>query len=341
MGLALLASACGGSDEAAKSKGEELAFETTTSTTATPPTTVTTEPELPGTPAPLTGVRTEDVESLARPALIAKIDNAPSARPQVGLDGADLVFDYRAEGVTRFAAVFHSNLPETIGPVRSSRTADFDIIVGFNKPIYASSGGNDYVMNGLRSLPIQAMTAQSRNEYFRDNSRPAPHNLFVHPEDLVAAASSDSQPPTPWFDYRPQGADVADGSVPVEGPVTVNFTGGPKVGFTWDPAEGWLRTQGGAPHTTADGVQISPDNVVILVTSYRVSSADSNSPEVVSVGSGEMFVLTDGHIIAGTWKRASATEPLILVDNLGSPVLLTPGQTWILWPESGQVDLGL
>jgi hypothetical protein len=297
-----------------------------------------TEPAGPA--APLTGMPGDGVAGLDRPALVLKIDNHRRARPQVGLDEADIVFDLRAEGVTRFAAVFHSNTPETVGPIRSSRTSDFDLLRGLDSPLYGSSGGNQNVMAGLQGVPAHALTNQTRREYFRDGSRPAPHNLFIHPADLYDLAPGETTGPSPWFEYRSASDPLPSTATRVSGPVTVAFTGGPKVGLTWDPGDGgWLRTQDGQPHLTADGDQLAPANVVIMVTTYGTSAADAASPEVRSTGSGELFVLTAGQVVTGTWERKTATDKPVLRDDDGDPIRLTPGQTWVLYPQAGQTTV--
>jgi hypothetical protein len=335
----LVASGCSSGDDSATVESTTTTVEvveaddgdgvaTTTSTVAT----------LDGPIAPLTGMAGEG--DLDRPALAAKIDNHPNARPQTALDQADLVFEARAEGVTRFLAVFHSESPSPFGPVRSSRTSDFDLLRGLDTPLYSSSGGNDYVANGLRSLPIIEVTAISQSSYFRDGSRPAPHNLFVNADDLFALAGDDAIAPSPWFDYRTAGEALNDSAAMTEGSVTIRYRGSPVVTHTWSSARaGWLRTQDGRPHTTVTGDQLAPENVVVLVTSYVTSAADSASPELVSVGSGQAFVLTDGAVIEGTWNRPTASDKPELIDLDGQPIKLTPGRTWVLYPESGQVDI--
>ncbi len=295
-------------------------------------------PTYPYTGRPATTA--EDQAALSRSALVVKVDNHPSARPQTGLDDADLVFDVRAEGVTRFAAVFHSVVPDPVGPVRSSRTSDFDILRGLDTPIYASSGGNAYVARNLRTLPIVELTNLTRTEYFRDFSRPAPHNLYINGSDLYELAPDDLPAPQPWFLYRPPGRDEPPaGAVTVTGPVTIAFTGSPTVTHTWDGSvEGWLRTQDSNPHTTAGGDQLAPENVVVMVTDYSTSPADAISPEVRSTGSGPVVVLTNGWAVAGTWERPTAEDKPNLLDSDGNPILLTPGRTWVLMPERGQVS---
>ncbi len=342
----LLVASCGGAgaDEAADTTTTTAAPTTTvpttvstTTTTVAPPTTTTT---IPAEPAPLTGASAE-TEAPDRPAIAIKIDNHPSARPQIGLSDADLVFDLRAEGVTRFMAVFHSSVPPEVGPVRSSRTSDFDLLRGLDNPLYASSGGNANVMGAVGGLPVFAVTNHSRREYYRHDDRPRPHNLFVDPEvlyDVVGEAAAEVGPPEAWFDYRDDGDVLPDSAAPSTG-IEVDFTNSPTVGFTWDPARaGWSRTQDGAEHLdAATGEQLAPENVVVMVTTYGVSSADPSSPEVRSVGSGPLVVLTDGHRVDGTWERVDAAAKPVLVADSGEPIALSPGRTWVLYPEAGQI----
>ena len=353
-GTALVLVACGGgstdSDSADPSTtvaADDLAFaSSTTIAVIMPPVETNSGPddsttmgeiEDLGPIAPLTGAPVAADADLAHPALVIKIDNHLLARPQVGLEAADLVFDIRAEGVTRFMAVFHSQLPETIGPVRSSRTSDFDLLRGLDNPLYASSGGNVGVMAGLSSLPIHELTNNTRTEYYRHPARPAPHNLFIDPADLFALVSSDVAP-DPWFGYRQAGAALPSEAVVADGIVTIDFTGSPTVTFEWSrELAGWLRSQDGRPHRTADGYQLAPENVVIMITTYGSSAADARSPEVRSTGSGTLIVLTEGHIVTGSWSRAAATDKAVLLDEEGSEIALTPGQTWVLYPEAGQV----
>lgn len=346
--MALVAASCSGGDDEPEEAATTTEAEAATTTEAESDDadeeveeTTTTRPVPTGPVAPLTGVAIENESELDRPALAVKIDNHPRARPQTGIEQADIVFEVRAEGVTRFLAVFHSTAPEPLGPVRSSRTSDFQLLTGLDRPLYASSGGNDYVAAGLRDLDIQEVTAISRTEYFRDGSRPAPHNLYVNAADLWALAEEDT-PPEPWFSYRQADEDMVASAEPLEGAVKITYKGSPVVTHTWDEdAGGWLRTQDGRPHTTITGDQLAPENVVIMAATYTVSPADTASPEVQSVGSGQLYVLTQGHVIQGTWSRLDPISKPQLLDSSGQEILLTPGRTWVLMPDAGSVTLPL
>ncbi len=339
----LLLGACsGGGGDAAQpvSTTPQSTQPSTTSTSAPTTTTSTTEPpttQPAGPPAPLTGLPDGDTD-LNRPALAVKIDNHRDSRPPAGIEFADLVFESRAEGVTRFMAVFHSDTPAVLGPVRSSRTTDFSLVAALDRPLYASSGGNAAVLSGLRKQPVYAVTAASESVYYREPSRRGPHNLFVDANDLFALAPEDATPPAPWFQYR-GAADEPSGS-PVSGEIVVSFRNAPIVGLQWDAsANGWARSQDGAAHVTEAGARLAPANVVIMVAKYKRSSADPNSPELISTGEGDLYVLTAGNVIEGSWSRPDHSDKPTLLDEDGEPILLTPGQTWILYPEADSTTL--
>ncbi|HEX6569569.1 MAG TPA: DUF3048 domain-containing protein, partial [Acidimicrobiales bacterium] len=118
---------------------------------------------------------------LDRPALFVKIDNVERARPQAGLDQADIVFEERVEGnLTRLAAVFHSTDAAVVGPVRSVRTTDLELVPLFGRVLFAASGGNRGVLPQLHAADVVDVGANVSPEgFYRDHGRPAPHNLFT------------------------------------------------------------------------------------------------------------------------------------------------------------------
>jgi hypothetical protein len=137
--------------------------------------------------AALTG---EPIEagSLSRPSLGAKIDNHPSARPQVGLDEADIVFEELVEGgITRYVAVWHSVLPAEIGPVRSVRPMDPEIVSPFGG-VFAYSGGQVRFIQAMQEAPVyNAIHGQPDTEetFYRTSAKVAPHNVLVKAPELI------------------------------------------------------------------------------------------------------------------------------------------------------------
>ncbi len=334
-GLAL--AAC--SNDAGAASGTTAAGSSTVGSTSTtlPATTSTT---VPAAIAPLTGLPT-DPATAARPALVVKIDNFPTiARPQVGINQADVVFEEIVEGITRFAAVFQSSQADPVGPIRSARTSDINILAQFGRPLLAWSGGNPYVTNAIQHANIDNLTPDRyASAYFRTTDRAKPHNYFSNTSTLFSLATDATPVPQPLFQYRAAGEALPPTAQPAAG-VKIVYTGGEKVDYAWnDTLGGWARFQAGTPHVDADGHQIAPPNLVILFTPYKTSPADKNSPEAQTVGNGEAWVFTDGAVIPGTWNRPDATKPAALTDGNGQPILLTPGHTWVALPKTGSATI--
>ncbi|HEX6237999.1 MAG TPA: DUF3048 domain-containing protein [Acidimicrobiales bacterium] len=300
-----------------------------------PPSTTTTAPP---PVAPLTGMTGDFGGRLRRPALIVKIDNVELARPQAGLNQADIVIEERVEGgLTRLAAVFHSTDASPVGPVRSVRTTDLELIPLFGRPLFASSGGNQGVLPQLRAANVVDIGVNVSSEgFYRDSGRPVPHNLFSSTPALYRKAPEHPRPPEPVFAYLGRGERLPTGATPVGG-VALRF-GGPEVSrFTWDAgSRTWLRSQRGSPHVDAEGKLISPENVVIAEIGYDLSGQRGRSvPHGVVTGRGRVVVLTSGKAIEGTWVRPTLADPLELVTGDGEEIRLSPGQTFIELPPPG------
>lgn len=284
--------------------------------------------------APLTGVSVDQPSS--RPILIVKIDNVGPARPQVGLNQADIVVEEKVEGgLSRFAAMFQSSGSDPVGPVRSARTSDVNIFANLDAPLFGYSGSNRGVLGALANSNLVDVGAATQGGlYYRDNGRRAPHNLFTNTSALWGARTGGV--PTPLFEYRAEGDPLPSGAQAVSG-VDVDY-GAATAGFSWD-GSGWVRSSDGRPHPDHTGAPIAPANVVVRFTQYVPSPADSRSPEAVVTGSGEAWILTAGHVVVGRWEQASPTAPTRWLDASGNPIALTPGRTWIVMPDPGGASL--
>lgn len=307
-----------------------------TTTTTRPPTTTTTAPPPPV--APLTGVEGAFEGRIKRPALLVKIDNHPQARPQAGLNQADIVIEEPVEGnLTRLAAVFHSTDSAGVGPVRSVRTTDLELVPLFGRLLFASSGGNNDVVPQLHNANVVDIGSNvSGQGFYRAGGRPAPHNLLTATLDLYAKAPESPPPPRPLFSYLRRGERLPAGSIAVGG-MALRFGGGEVSRFNWDPASrSWLRSQGGTPHVDAAGVRVAPENVVVIEIDYdRSGQLGRSVPHAVVTGSGPVTVLTNGQAVRGTWSRPTLADPLRLTTAKGEPIKLIPGQTFIELPVKG------
>ncbi|MFW2336186.1 DUF3048 domain-containing protein [Ilumatobacter sp.] len=342
--LAVTAACSGGSDAA------ETALSTTTAPPTTPPTTTppTTAPPttaatttstssttttLPPIPRqPLTGTVLADGDvAIDRPALAVKIDNAPGARRNhSGLAVADIVFEEIVEGsITRFAAVFHSRDSEVVGPIRSGRSQDVDLLTSFVEPLFAWSGGNAGVTRLIAESPLTDLNAVRGGKGYYRGSGQTPHNLYNSTEALWAQTPEGhpGSPPPQQFDYlRPEqefeGEPVGGVALPMRG-ISVEWT--------WDAEEGrFLRSQEGGRHVDQLHGRIGAENVLVFGTWYRPSAIDARSPEAQTVSQGApLWVFSDGELVEGQWIRTDPHQPFQLVDTEGQPILLTPGTTWV------------
>jgi hypothetical protein len=288
--------------------------------------------------APLTG-ETVPAGSLTAPSLAAKVDNHPDARPQFGLERTDLVFEELVEGgLTRYVAVWHSDVPAEIGPVRSIRPMDPDIISPLGG-IVAYSGGQQRFVAMMRDTNVYNAIhgqADTADLMFRVDGRPGPHDVLVRAPELIAR-HLDLAAPAQQFAFAP---DVASSSAVREGTPTesmaLRFGSSSAPGWVWDATRGvWARSQGGAPDLDITGVPYSAVNVVIVRVPVTVSQ---NIPKTELIGSGEAWVSTGGMTIHATWSKGSRGEAIRLVDDTGTVVRLAPGNSWIeLVPLAGSV----
>ena len=290
--------------------------------------------------APLRGTSVA-VGSLAHASIAAKIDNHPDARPQVGLERTDLLFEELVEGgLTRYVAVWQSDIPELLGPVRSIRPMDPNIISPFGG-IVCYSGGQQRFVNLMRNTPVynaihgQADTAST---FFRTPTKKAPHNVLVKARDLLAQHAS-IPAPAQQFAYSldaPSATAAKDGAPTAA--LNYKFSNLISGSWTYDPAKlVFLRNQSGKADLDSAGAQLSATNVVVV----RVSvTNDFNVPRTEMIGSGEAWISTGGGTVHASWSKGSATDPIRLVDDQGVTVRLAPGNTWIeLVPTAGAVQI--
>src|SRR5687768_1191096 len=201
-GFCLLAAACGGGG-----KKDEAASTTTQPAPG---------PTVDANTNPLTGLP-RDPAAPTRAALVVKIDNAPKARPQAGINEADVVVEEGVEGgVTRFATLFHSKDAASVGPVRSARSTDLLFAQQLGRSLFAYSGANNVFAALIRKAPlVDVGVGRFPAIYRRQPGRPSPYSLFSETPALYASAPDDRTPPAPLFNYRAAGeAPPAAGSEP-------------------------------------------------------------------------------------------------------------------------------
>jgi hypothetical protein len=290
-----------------------------------------------------------DIVTSRRPVLVVKIDNAPKARPQIGLNQADVVFEEGVEGgITRFAALFHSQDSKPVGPVRSARSTDIRIVSALHHPLFAYSGANATFQRYVHEAPLVDVGVDAYpDRYHRDNSRTSPYNLFSDTDKRFDLAPDRAEPPPALFAWRSPGAAASGPGARAVSHARVYWQASKLTEAVWDwnsTLRGWQRTQNGEVHVDASGRQVTPANVVIQFVTYhdtgQVDSSGTSVPEADVIGEGDAWVLTGGMLIPCHWSKPSDTDVTRYRDSSGAEVKLAPGKTWVELVPPGQAEAG-
>jgi hypothetical protein len=266
---------------------------------------------------PLTGGKLSDHEVIA-----VKVENIAAARPQVGLNQADITFIQEVEGAqTRLIAVYHSRFPKRLGPIRSARSTDVQLLPLFGKPGFVYSGANSSVrrkINNASIVPILRTT--------RDSRRIAPHNVFVNLATIAKSTKLAKATPIGWTfsETAPQGRTANAVKVQV---------GRDTFAFRYTSGRYTVRWNGSRYADGDSGAITKADNVVIMkVRNHPDGNRDTRGAQSVqsdTVGKGAVTIYRDGRQIEGRWKRTKASADLHFTDKSGEPIALKPGQTWV------------
>lgn len=281
-----------------------------------------------------TGTGSTQTRATGPSTLAVKIDNARRARPHTGLNAADVVYVEQVEGgLSRLMAVYATRLPDIVGPVRSARESDLELLRQFDGPTLAFSGAQRKLLPLIDEAPLRAEPpGRTPGAWFRGVGRPAPHNLFLRPGALVPAAAGPAALTT-GFRY---GAAPAGGTEVASRTVTypsARFT------FTWSESrDRWLVSMDGEAAATTDAGRVAPATVVVQYVKLRRSDyfdvLGNNTPFTETVGSGRAEVLRDGKAHDARWKRATAAGGTEFTTNDGTPVNFADGQVWVVFAKA-------
>lgn len=287
-------------------------------------------PKVTTVPSNLSG-RQVDAAVNSRPVTGVMIENSLDARPQSGIDQADIVFEAIAEGgITRFLALFQDNAPNYIGPVRSARPYYVQWCMSFDCAL-AHAGGSPEALQNIISWGTKDLNHNS-SAFWRIDSRFAPHNLYSSMEKLNAYENSKGYGAA-VFTPLTRKSDTAS-SAPNAVSVDINISSSRyNSHYDYDAStNSYRRSQGGAPHNVVnvDGAeaQINPKVVVVMIMQYGIA-ADKHS-QYSTIGGGEAFVFQDGTMSKGQWHKADVKESLNLTDETGKKLALNVGQTWFV-----------
>ena len=291
-------------------------------------------PDTPATPAPsgshqLYSPITGEPVSVLGPVLATKIDNLAPARPQTGLTAADIVYVLPVEGgLSRFLAVFSSRFPPVVGPVRSAREDDLELLRQFGRPAFAYSGAQPQLLPVVEKARTVDLYDGRVGGYFRDPHRVAPHNLYAHTAQLLAEAPGASRAHDIGFRFGP---------APAGGRATSSFSvsyPAARFMFRWSAKDGrWLVWMDGAPAGATEGGQLSAPTVVIQYTKVRTSrflEAGVRPPYAQSTGTGTGVVLRGGQAYTIHWSRPDADGGTTFTTTSGQAMTFARGPVWIV-----------
>lgn len=293
------------------------------------------------TTAPLTGVETNIVPP--ERAVAVTINNHPDARPQSGLSQADIVYEALAEGnVTRFLAIFQSEKPENIGPVRSARQYFIDLSKGYDA-LYVAHGYSPEAEQTLKSGAIDNINGIQHDGtlFKRADFRKAPHNSYITFKNIEKGANDAGydmdKAPKP-LDFL---SDEEAGSL--EGEAAENL----KVAYSQNQTfiaeyhydsqeEKYTRSSGGAETVEYDNDQpVLLDNVIVIEAAHTVKDEEGRRGIDLTSG-GKAYVFQKGIIQEAEWKNENGR---ILPYKNGEAMKLISGKTWInIVPELTMVS---
>jgi len=267
--------------------------------------------------------------------MAVKVDNAPPARPQSGLDKADIVFEQPVEAnVTRYVAVFQCNDAPLIGPVRSARNMDVGILGQLGNPLLAHVGGIDPVLRNLDTSPIISVDlGKNRHLQIRPAGKVAPHATYTSTSLVYGTHSDMKTAPKPLFTY----SDTPPAGAPVS-TVNINFSNTSNVTWRYNSSDHVFQRfyNGTTPDRLENGTQNAAANVVVQYVQISrgpwVEDAQGNlevQAELYPDASGDAVVYRNGVAISGTWHRSTLGSPTQFDDSSGHLIALQPGQTWV------------
>jgi hypothetical protein len=293
---------------------------------------------LPATPTPapfrypLTGLGSQ-TEMATRPYMVM-VENASQARPQSGLQQADIVFEILAEGeITRFVSVFQSQPAETIGPVRSIRPY-FVELGEMLDAVIVHAGWSQDAMNLLQSHKLNHLDQVYGDHafYWRASDRKAPHNLYTSTAKIAEGAEARKfrkewkQKGLLFANQSPSPAAASTGGTPARH-VQIPYIHGYIVSYDYDAAQGYyLRTMDGKPHVDKEtGSQLHTRNLLVLEARHTVLDKEGRRSVDVS-GPGKGTLIQEGQALSVTWQQK---DGMLRVYADSKEIPLLPGNTWV------------
>jgi hypothetical protein len=274
-------------------------------------------------------------EGINGPVLVVKIDDTSQAHPQIGLEDADIVYIEQVEGgLTRLAAVFSSVIPQRVGPVRSARISDIEIMSQFGRVAFAYSGAQRKLLPVISAANLQDLGAQRQSPtiFTTDPNRIRPYAMVLRADLLMQKVKDDGyqidSAKSVGFKFGPLQEGGTETSKAVMHWPAATYSA------TWSADENrWILSHNNSLNIADSGVVLGPSTLVIQMLSITPSEYKDKgggvTPFSQTVGTGKAFVLRDGHRFLTKWSRPSAEDGTIFSFADGTVMNFDPGQIWI------------
>jgi len=276
--------------------------------------------------------------------LVVKIDDTNAAHPQIGVESADVVYVEQVEGgLTRLAAIYTSKLPPLIGPIRSARISDIELLAQFGRVGFAYSGAQSKMRPVIAAANLENLSAE-RNPpsiYGKDPDRPGPVDMILKPDLLLERANAN-----PKIRIETATASVFPfGDAPKgETNTAVAKVKWPsaKYELRWDStSEKWLIYFNEKPNMAANGEHLYADTAIIQIVSITPSIYGDKFGEITpfskTTGSGKAVMLRDGFSYQISWQRNLETDVTTWMSEDGGVANFKPGRTWIFLTDKAPV----
>jgi hypothetical protein len=280
--------------------------------------------------------------------VIIKVDNSPQARPQAGVNAADVVYEERVEGsVVRFLTLFQSGDAAFVGPVRSVRSTDANVLAPLGG-IFAFSGGITPFITKVEAAGVKTIVEgdSSNSPVFKRSGKARPYGTYADTRRLRQLAGSKTPPAL--FQRLAEGASFLDGNggaSPVTG-MRVVFGSLTTADWTWDAGKRlWLRSTNNTVHLLEDGSRLSTRCLIQQTVPYQATPYTDRSgagvDEAVVTGTGKAVIACDGFAVQAKWAKPSAKSVTTYTNTAtGAPVKLPVGRVWVsLVPTNGIITL--
>lgn len=274
-------------------------------------------------------------EGIDGPVLAVKIDDTNAAHPQIGVEDAEIVYIEQVEaGLTRLAAIYSTVIPQKIGPVRSARISDIDILNQFGRVAFAYSGAQRKLLPVIAAANLEDLGAQRQSPtiYTTDPARRSPFAMVLRADLLMQKIKDNNLPVDLAKSVGFVFGDLPEGGKPVQ-QVVMNW---PSATYSaqWSEKESrWHLSHNGKLNLAESGIVLGPTTLVIQMVKISPSEYGDKfggiTPLSETVGTGKAYVLRNGEVFSATWNRPFPDSGTTFSLADGSTMNFAAGQIWV------------